>query len=463
MTKSSTVITRFAPSPTGYLHIGSARTALFNWLFAKHHQGQFLLRIEDTDQQRSTQEAVQTIFDSMEWLGLDYDGDAIFQFARAHRHAEVAHQLLKEGKAYYCYCTAEELEAMRSEAKENHGSYKYNGMWRDRNPNEAPVGVKPSIRFKAPQTGETIIHDLVQGDVKINNSQLDDMVILRSDGTPTYMLSVVVDDHDMNITHVIRGDDHLTNAFRQKNLYLACGWDVPAFAHIPLIHGSDGAKLSKRHGAVAADSYKDMGILPEAMRNYLVRLGWSHGDDEIIPTEKAIEWFDVDHIGKSPARFDDQKLLHLNGHYIKEYANETLVDLIIPLLKSNYDIDMDQSLKTILIHGMEGIKQRSKTIIEIADQIIFYCKRPTICKKDQSTEAIAIIDQIDNELKEIHDFKEAIIDAKFREIAKKIDQKLGAIAAPIRLMLTGSSVSPSIFQIMEILGKEETLARLKGL
>ena len=323
-----TVITRFAPSPTGYLHIGSARTALFNWLYARRKGGKFLLRIEDTDRARSTDEAIDAIFDSMKWLGLDWDEEPIFQFSRASRHAEVAHQLLKEGKAYYCYCSPEELEKMREEARAKNLPAGYDGRWRDRDASEAPPGIPPVIRFKAPREGETVIEDQVQGTVRLQNNQLDDMVLLRADGTPTYMLSVVVDDHDMEITHIIRGDDHLTNAFRQYHLYDAMGWTVPVFAHIPLIHGPDGAKLSKRHGALGAEAYREMGFLPEAMRNYLLRLGWAHGDDEVIPTEKAIEWFDLPAIGRSPSRFDVAKLTNLNAHYMREAEDNRLVDLI---------------------------------------------------------------------------------------------------------------------------------------
>lgn len=306
------VVVRFAPSPTGMLHIGSARTALFNYLFAKHHKGQFLLRIEDTDKERSTKEAVDAIYRSLEWLGLDFDGEAVIQSSRVNRHAEVAHSLVKDGKAYYCYCSQEELEAMREEARAKNEVARYNGMWRDRDAALAPKGISPVIRLKAPQEGTTIIRDLVQGEVKVENKQLDDLILLRSDGTPTYMLSVVVDDHDMGITHVIRGDDHLNNAFRQYYIYKACGWDVPEFAHIPLIHGSDGAKLSKRHGAVSTEVYKEIGYLPEAMRNYLLRLGWGHGNDEIISDAQAIEWFDLNHVGRSASRFDFAKLNAFN-------------------------------------------------------------------------------------------------------------------------------------------------------
>ena len=314
-----TVTVRFAPSPTGFLHIGGARTALFNWLFARHHGGNFRLRIEDTDRVRSTPEAVEAIIDGLEWLGLDWDGEIVYQFARAARHAEVARQLLAAGHAYYCCCTPAELEAMREQARAEKRSVRYDGTWRDRDPAERPPGVAPAIRLKAPQTGATTIHDHVQGEVTVANDELDDLIILRGDGTPTYNLSVVVDDHDMGVTHVIRGDDHLNNAFRQTQIYRALDWPVPEFAHVPLIHGPDGAKLSKRHGALGVDAYREMGYLPEALRNYLLRLGWSHGDDEIISTEEAIRWFDLDAVGRAPARFDFAKLGNLNGHYIREH------------------------------------------------------------------------------------------------------------------------------------------------
>jgi glutamyl-tRNA synthetase len=314
---SKPVVTRFAPSPTGFLHIGGGRTALFNWLYAKHTGGKMLLRIEDTDRERSTEAAIDAIIDGLKWLGLDWEGETVFQFARAPRHREVVEELLAAGKAYRCYCTPAELDAMREKARAEGRAPRYDGTWRDRDPSEAPAGVKPAIRIKAPQEGETAIEDLVQGRVVIPNKDLDDLVLLRSDGNPTYMLSVVVDDHDMGVTHVIRGDDHLTNAARQMIIYNAMGWDIPIMSHIPLIHGSDGAKLSKRHGALGVDAYRAMGYLPEAMRNYLVRLGWAHGDDEIMSLEQMIEWFDVVDVGRSASRFDFAKLENLNGHYMR--------------------------------------------------------------------------------------------------------------------------------------------------
>src|SRR6266849_3057489 len=357
------VVVRFAPSPTGFLHIGGARTALFNWLFAQHHGGTFLLRIEDTDRQRSTKEAVDAIIDGLSLLELDWDGDIVMQSARSPRHAEVARQLLATGNAYYCYCTPDELEAMREKARAEGRPVRYDGTWRDRDPKAAPPGVKPAIRLKAPQTGETVIHDHVQATVTVANAQLDDLIILRADGTPTYNLSVVVDDHDMAITHVIRGDDHLNNAFRQTQIYRAMDWTVPEFAHVPLIHGGDGAKLSKRHGALGVDAYRDMGYLPEALRNYLLRLGWSHGDDEIISSEQAIAWFDIDAVGRGPARFDFVKLDSLNGHYIRLTDDARLAALLVPFLERLLGHPIDDEALGRLRAGMAGLKSRAKTLV----------------------------------------------------------------------------------------------------
>jgi len=461
----SQVIVRFAPSPTGYLHIGGARTALFNWLFAHHHKGKFLLRIEDTDRARSTPEAVDAILDSMKWLGLNWDGDVVFQFARANRHAEVAKQLLAEGKAYYCYCTPEELEKMREHAKENGLPQRYNGYWRDRDPAEAPKGILPVIRFKAPHTGETLIDDHVQGTVRLDNVQLDDMVLLRADGTPTYMLSVVVDDHDMGITHVIRGDDHLTNAFRQKHLYLAADWTVPEFAHIPLIHGPDGAKLSKRHGALGAEQYREMGFLPEAMRNYLLRLGWWHGDEEIIPTEKAIEWFDLPAIGRSPARFDTAKLTHINAHYIRQYDNHELAKLIIPFLSGLLGEVPSKAQLDLITKGMSGLKERAKTLIELAESALIYFKvQPhdekalKFCSDDHKK----LIQKVILRLNGLDVFDHDTVANTIRSEAEENGIKLGDLAQPLRVAITGRSVSPSVFEVMEVLGKDEILKRLKN-
>ncbi|MBX3487731.1 MAG: glutamate--tRNA ligase [Candidatus Paracaedibacteraceae bacterium] len=459
-----TVITRFAPSPTGYLHIGGARTALFNYLFAKHHGGQFMLRIEDTDRTRSTPEAVDAILDSMKWLELDWDGETVYQFSRAERHAAVAKQLLAEGKAYHCYCSPEELEHMREHAKANNLPPRYNGLWRDRDPSEAPVGVAPVVRFKAPQDGETVIDDLVQGAVRIQNTQLDDMVLLRADGTPTYMLSVVVDDHDMNITHIIRGDDHLTNAFRQYHLYKACGWDVPAFAHIPLIHGADGAKLSKRHGALGAENYRDMGFLPEAMCNYLLRLGWSHGDDEVITRLQAIDWFNTESIGKSPARFDMAKLTNLNAHYIREADNTRLMDLCAPLIEDNLQHKLSTEHYDRILRGMDGLKQRAKTVLDLADSSLIYVR---LAEHDEKAlkfvtpESKALVREVITDLETAETFTEHDLDAQIRTTAERLGEKLGNLAQPLRVALTGSTISPSVFEVMAVLGKPESLARLK--
>ncbi|CAA7625782.1 glutamate--tRNA ligase [Magnetospirillum sp. UT-4] len=460
-----TVVTRFAPSPTGFLHIGGARTALFNWLFARHHGGKFHLRIEDTDRARSTQDAVDAIFDGLKWLGLDWDGEAVFQFARMDRHAEMAHRLVAEGKAYRCWCTPEELDKVREEQRAKGLPMRYPGIWRDRDPAEAPAGQPFVVRLRAPQDGETIIQDLVQGEVKVANAQLDDMVLLRGDGTPTYMLSVVVDDHDMGITHIIRGDDHLTNAFRQYQLYKACGWEPPAFAHIPLIHGPDGAKLSKRHGALGAEAYRDMGFLPEAMRNYLLRLGWSHGDDEVISTKQAVEWFGLDSVGRSPARFDMVKLANLNGHYLRQAEDGRLAALVLPLVEARIGHPADDLAKARIRAGMGGLKERAKTLVELADSAAFYARRRPLALDDKAAKALA-----DDEARALlseflnaaaaGEWTKAALEEAARVFAEARGQKLGKIAQPLRAALTGSSVSPPIFEVMEVLGREETLGRV---
>lgn len=461
-----TVVTRFAPSPTGFLHIGGGRTALFNWLFARRHGGKFLLRIEDTDRARSTTEAVDAIFDGIKWLGLDWDGEAVMQFARADRHAEVARRLLDEGKAYRCYCSQDELAAIREEQKAKSLPMRYPGVWRDRDPSEAPAGAPFVVRLRAPSEGETIIADLVQGEVKVANEQLDDMVLLRADGTPTYMLSVVVDDHDMGITHVIRGDDHLTNAFRQYQLYKACGWDVPVFAHIPLIHGPDGAKLSKRHGALGVDAYRDMGFLPEAMRNYLLRLGWSHGDDEIISTEQAVEWFGLDSVGRSPSRFDFVKLTNLNGHYMRQADDGRLTELLVPLLETKTGRALNGQEVARLRTGMTGLKERAKTMVELAESALFYvAARPlTLDEKAAKTmadpQARSDLAAYLAEVKEAGAWTRDVLEEKARTLAEARGQKLGKIAQPLRAALAGSSVSPPIFEVMEVLGREESLGRI---
>ena len=459
------VVTRFAPSPTGFLHIGGARTALFNWLFARHHGGRFVLRIEDTDRARSTQAAVEAIFDGLDWLGLNSDAEPVYQFARMERHADVARQLVTEGKAYYCYCTPAELDAIRAEQKAEGKPMRYPGIWRDRPTSQAPEGVPPVVRLKAPQEGETIIADMVQGEVKVANAQLDDMVLLRADGTPTYMLSVVVDDHDMGITHVIRGDDHLTNAFRQYQLYKACGWDVPHFAHIPLIHGPDGAKLSKRHGALGAEAYREMGFLPEAMRNYLLRLGWGHGDDEIISTEQAIEWFSLDNVGRSASRFDMVKLTNLNGHYLRQAEDARLVDLLLAPMAAKLGHDVDAEARARLLAGMSGLKERAKTLVELADLALFYARHRPLALDDKAAKVagdadqMAMLAEFATHLDDA-EWKKEILEEAARVFAESKGQKLGKVAQPLRAALTGSSVSPPIFEVMEVLGRTETLGRI---
>ena len=460
-----TVVTRFAPSPTGYLHIGGARTALFNYLYAKHTGGRFLLRIEDTDRERSTQPAIDAIFAGLKWIGLNWDGEPVFQFARADQHRKAAERLLAEGKAYRCYATPEELTAMREEAKAKKLSKLYNGLWRDRDPKDAPAGVKPVIRFKAPQDGETTIEDLVQGPVTVANSQLDDMVLLRSDGTPTYMLSVVVDDIDMAITHVIRGDDHLNNAFRQLQLIKALDAAPPTYAHIPLIHGPDGAKLSKRHGALGVEAYRDLGLLPEAMRNYLLRLGWGHGDDEIISDAHAIEWFDIKNVGRNPARFDMAKLSNLNGHYIRAADDARLVALISHLISAKTGQALDGAVTDRLMRGMAGLKARAKTLIELADGAAFYARSRPLAIDDKAKAVLesggaAMLADMRPALAAQTDWTIAALEAWAKSWAEAKGQKLGQMAQPIRVALSGSTVSPSVFDIMVVLGRDETLARI---
>lgn len=459
------VVTRFAPSPTGFLHIGGARTALFNWLFARHHGGKYLLRIEDTDRKRSTDEAVSAIFGGLKWLGLDWDGEAISQFERRSRHAELANQLLAEGKAYHCYCTPEELTEMREAARNAGTSRLYDGRWRDRDPADAPEGIAPVVRLKAPQEGETVIQDLIQGEVRVANDQLDDMILLRGDGTPTYMLAVVVDDHDMGISHVIRGDDHLTNAFRQYQLFQSFGWDIPEFAHMPLLHGSDGAKLSKRHGALGVEAYRDMGFIPEAMNNYLLRLGWSHGDDELISREQAIEWFDLDAVGKSPARFDLDKLTSLNAHYISQASNPDLVELVLPIIAKILDGNLAPDVEQRLNQGISSLKQRAKTIVELAENSVFYgSNRPIAITpkalKNLDEDGLNMVELMRHKLVEFGDWSEAALETSARDLAAERGCNLGQIAQPLRAALTGSTASPSLFEIMQILGQTETLARL---
>ncbi len=460
-----TIVTRFAPSPTGYLHIGGARTALFNWLYARHHGGKFLLRIEDTDRARSTDDAIRAIKDGMAWFGLDWDGEAVSQFERREDHVAAVRRLLDEGKAYHCYCSPEELAEMRAAARREGRSPRYDGRWRDRDPSEAPEGVAPVVRFKAPQDGSTTIEDAVQGPVTVPNDQLDDMVLLRGDGTPTYMLAVVVDDIDMDITHVIRGDDHLTNAFRQVQLFRALDTEPPVFGHVPLIHGPDGAKLSKRHGSLGLEAYREMGYLPAALRNYLLRLGWGHGDDEVISTEQAIAWFDLDGIGKSAARFDMAKLDNLNGVYLRQAEDTELVDLIAPLIADVIARPLDEDDKARLLAGMRGLKQRTKTLKELAETAAFYVrKRPLPLTENAaallSGEAVAMLGKLANRLADLSNWDEPTIETAVREFGEIEGLKLGQVAQPLRAALVGSTVSPGIFEVAVVLGRDETLARL---
>ena len=460
-------IVRFAPSPTGFLHIGSARTALFNWLYAKHHGGKFLLRIEDTDRARSTPESVQTILEGLTWLDLKWDGEPISQFARFQRHAEVAKQMVANGTAYYCYASPQELEAMRAEQKAKGLPQRYDGRWRDRPAADAPKDVKPVIRLKAPQTGETTVEDRVMGSITVQNAQLDDMVLLRGDGTPTYMHAVVVDDHDMNITHVIRGDDHMTNTFRQVQIYKAMGWDIPIFAHLPMILGPDGAKLSKRHGSPAVADYRERGYLPEAICNYLLRLCWSHGDDEMISREQAVQWFDFDGIGKSPARFDFAKLGSVNAHYIKEADNVRLAKLAEPFIARTLGQPLTLAQMDLLTRAMPDLKPRAQTMVELADMAVFYFHSGPLpmdekAKKLLTPEAKQHLAVLAERMKALGDFTAENIENTARTYAEEKGLKLGAVAQPLRAALTGSTVSPPIFGVAALLGKEESLKRIKS-
>jgi len=460
-----TVVTRFAPSPTGFLHIGGARTALFNYLYAKHMGGKFMLRIEDTDRERSSQEAVDAIISGMKWLGLECDGDPISQFARASRHAEVAAELVAQGKAYKCYCSPQELTEMREAAKAQGKPPRYNGLWRDRNDSEAPQGVAPVIRIKSDQEGSTTLPDKIQGDVTVAHSELDDFVILRGDGSPTYMLAVVVDDFDMGVTHVVRGDDHLTNTFRQMQIYNAMGWDAPIFAHMPLLHGSDGKKLSKRHGALGVEAYRDMGFLPEAVNNYLMRLGWGHGDDEIISREQAIEWFDIADVGKGAARFDADKLTSLNAHYMRESDDQRLTDIAWPFIEKNLKDGVDKDGRDRVLKGMSGLKERAKNIIELAESASFYARARPLemnekAAKSLSEEGIKNLKQFRAIVSDVTDWNATNLHETAAQFANHADLKLGMIAQPLRAALTGSNISPGVFDVMDVLGKNESLARL---
>src|ERR1039457_5271307 len=468
---TDSVVTRFAPSPTGFLHIGGARTALFNWLYARRRGGKMLLRIEDTDRERSTEPAIAAILDGLKWLGLDWDGEVIYQFTRAARHREVVEQLLASGKAYRCYATAEELTAMREKARAEGRTRLYDGMWRDRDASEAPSSMKPTIRLKAPQSGETVIEDRVQGRVVWQNENLDDLVLLRGDGNPTYMLAVVVDDHDMGVTHVIRGDDHLINAARQKQIYDVLGWNIPSMSHIPLIHGPDGSKLSKRHGALGVDAYRAMGYLPAAMRHYLVRLGWAHGDQEIFSTEEMIAAFDLPQIGRSPARFDFAKLESLNGHYIRASADADLIEAIeglLPHIAGGQDLasKMTPALRGKLLMAMPGLKERAKTLVELFDATRFLWASRPLDLNDQAKvlltpEAKTVTAALLPELAAIAEWTPAAIETVVRGYAERAGFKLGAVAQPLRAALTGRTTSPPIFDVLAVLGKDESLGRLR--
>jgi len=465
-----TVVTRFAPSPTGFLHIGGARTALFNWLFARGRGGKMLLRIEDTDRERSTQAAIDAILDGLSWLGVDWDGDTVYQFSRAARHREVAEQLLASGHAYRCYASLEELTQMRETARAEGRAKLYNGRWRERDPADAPPGVRPVIRLKAPLTGETVVEDQVQGRVVWQNENLDDLVLLRSDGTPTYMLAVVVDDHDMGVTHVIRGDDHLTNAARQKQIYDALGWTVPVMAHIPLIHGPDGSKLSKRHGALGIDAYRAMGYLPVALRNYLVRLGWSHGDQEIFSTEEMIAAFDLPQIGRSPARFDFAKLESLNGHYIRTSSDAALLEAIDRLLPHIADGTviagkLTAYVRAQFLEAMPSLKERAKTLLELIDAANFLLVDRPLPLDDKAAalltpEAKALLAEIASDLAAVEPWTAEATEQAVRAFAERKGLKLGAVAQPLRAALTGRTTSPGIFEVLILLRKPESLARI---
>jgi glutamyl-tRNA synthetase len=460
------VVVRFAPSPTGFLHIGGARTALFNWLYARRTGGKFLLRIEDTDRVRSTDAAKAAILHGLRWLELDWDGDVLYQSARAARHAEVALELLAKGRAYRCFCTPEELAERREKARAEGRPLSYDRKCRDRK--DVPGGTPSAIRLKAPLEGETVIDDLVQGVVRVGNEQLDDMILLRADGTPVYMLSVVVDDHDTGVTHVIRGDDHLTNAFRQTQLYRGMDWTAPAFAHIPLIHGPDGAKLSKRHGALGVEAYIEMGYLPEAMRNYLMRLGWAHGDDEIISTEQAIAWFDIGDVGRSPARFDFAKLDSLNSHYLRQAHNARLVALVRPFLAKVMGSAPDAAGEARLLRGMDGLKQRARTLADLAASAALYV-RPRPISIDAKAAAIlnadarARLGRLALRLAFLDAWNQAALEAAVRAFAECEGAKLGDVAQPLRAALTGSTVSPGIFEVMETLESAEVLGRINDI
>ncbi len=467
----SSIVTRFAPSPTGYLHIGGARTALFNWLHARHHGGRMLLRIEDTDRERSTEAAIVAILDGLGWLGIDWDGEPVYQSRRADRHREIAETLLAAGRAYRCYASPEELNEMRARARAEGRPPVYDGRWRNRDPAEAPPGVAPVIRIKSPEAGETVLNDAVQGDVTFQNKDLDDFILLRSDGTPTYMLSVVVDDHDMDVTQIIRGDDHLTNAARQQFIYDAMEWTSPALAHIPLIHGPDGAKLSKRHGALGVDAYRAMGYLPQALRNYLVRLGWAHGDDEIMSLEQMIEWFDLKGIGRSAARFDFAKLENLNGHYMRTTADEALLDALnaaLPHLPGGpeFAATLTPDNRRRLNAALPGLKARAKTLVELVEGAQFLVAERPLGLDEQAAalldeDARAVLAEIADRFEKLPDWSETALEEAVKTLAEESGRKLGKLAQPLRAALTGRTTSPGIFEVLAVLGRGESIGRIR--
>ncbi|MEX3009112.1 glutamate--tRNA ligase [Hoeflea sp. TYP-13] len=467
---SGEIVTRFAPSPTGFLHIGGARTALFNWLYAKNRGGKMLLRIEDTDRSRNSEEAVSAILDGLKWLGLSWEGEPISQYARVDRHREIAEELVRKGNAYYCYATPQELEEMREKARSEGRPPRYDGRWRDRDPSEAPEGVKPAIRIKAPREGATVVADKVQGDVTFPNADLDDFIILRSDGNPTYMLAVVVDDHDMGVTDIIRGDDHLTNAARQTIIYQAMDWPVPKMAHIPLIHGADGAKLSKRHGALGAEAYRAMGYLPEALCNYLVRLGWSHGDDEIISMQQMIDWFDIADVNKGAARFDIKKLEAINGHYIRNGNDEDLATALIAVLPEIEGGEFlsermtDENRKRLVV-SMPGLKERAKTLVDLADGARFLFVERPLQNEEKAEKILAeggrdVLKKLLPLLEAVSDWRIDTLEKVIRDFSDAEELKLGKVAQPLRAALTGRTTSPGVFDVIAVLGRDEALGRI---
>ncbi|MGB3722429.1 MAG: glutamate--tRNA ligase [Pacificimonas sp.] len=459
------VVTRFAPSPTGYLHIGGARTALFNYLFARKHGGRFTLRIEDTDKARSTDDAIAAILSGMKWLGLDWDGKEIYQSRQVDRHVEVVNELLAKGAAYRCYATPEELTEMRDLARAAKRPIRYDGRWRDRDAADAPDDTPFTVRIKAPGDGETTIDDAVQGKVTVPNSELDDFILLRSDGSPTYMLAVVVDDHDIGVTHLIRGDDHLNNAFRQKVILDAMGWPLPVWAHVPLIHGSDGAKLSKRHGALGVEAYRDLGILPEALENYLLRLGWGHEDEDILGRERALELFSLDGVGRNPARFDTKKLDNMNGHYIRAADDARLAALVEPLICAALGLELDESERKLLLRTIPELKPRAKNINELADGAHFLFRTRPLNLDEKAAAVLEkdggiLLAKAVATLSGATDWQAEALGSSLKELAEAEGVGLGKVAQPLRAALTGRTVSPGVFEMLELLGREESLARL---